>query len=248
MLRNYLKVALRHLFKNKTFSVINILGLSVGVACCALLALYIQDEFSYEKHFPGHERVYRITTSFTKDEKTESFPRSSPPIAMDMADVLPEIEIATRSVNPPDVEQHLVRYQDKVFYEKKGVLVDSTFFEVFPGEFIAGDPATVLDQPSTVVLTDMLARKIFGDQDPIDELLIINSGRAVDTFRVSGILKSSSLRSHTTADFYMAMHSDGWGKMVNTQTTWAWNNFVSSYVRLKPSTLPSAVEEKMAGL
>jgi putative ABC transport system permease protein len=248
MFRNYVKVALRHLFKNKTFSIINILGLSVGVACCALLALYIQDEFSYEKHFPGHERVYRITTTFVKDDKVESFPRSSPPIAMDMVDVLPEVEIATRSVNPPDVEQHLVRYQDKVFYEKKGVLVDSTFFEVFPAEFATGDPATALDQPSTVVLTDKLATKIFGKKDPIDELLIINSGRAVDTFRVSGVLKSNALRSHTTADFYMAMHSDGWGKYVNSQTTWAWNNFVSSYVRLKSSTLPSAVEEKMANL
>ena len=81
MLTNYLKIAYRHLLKNKTFSLINILGLSTGLACCVLLALYIQDEFSYEKHFNGYDRVYRMHTSFTREGDTQTFPRVSPPIA-----------------------------------------------------------------------------------------------------------------------------------------------------------------------
>src|SRR5690349_24668945 len=124
MLRNYFTVALRHLLKNKTFSLINILGLSTGIACCLLLSLYIQDEFSYEKHFDAHDRVYRIYTSFTRDGKTEVFPRSSPPIAMDLINEAPEVETATRIVNPPEVEVHLIRYGENTFYEKSGVLVD----------------------------------------------------------------------------------------------------------------------------
>src|SRR5678809_387791 len=105
MITNYIKIAIRQLLKNKTFSLINILGLAVGVACCTLLALYIQDEFSYEQHFKDHDRVYRLYTEFTIEGKTQSFPRTSPPIAMQLPDLLPEIEIATRELTPPEVEQ-----------------------------------------------------------------------------------------------------------------------------------------------
>ncbi len=248
MLRNYIKVAVRHLLKNKTFSVINILGLSIGVACCIMLALYIQDELSFEKDFTAHDRIFRITTTFVRDGKAESFPRSSPPIATDLADVLPEIELAARMVAPPEVEQHLIKYNDKLFYEKRGVLVDSSFFEIFDGKFIEGDPSTALDKPSSVVISEVLKLKIFGDKDPIDELLIINSGRSVDTFRVSGVLKTPTIQSHTDADFYMCMNSQGWGRYVQRETTWAWNNFVSGYLKLKPGSSAAAVETKMAEL
>src|SRR5690348_5412442 len=165
MISNYIKIAVRQLLKNKTFSFINILGLSVGVACCTLLALFIQDEFSYERHFNDHDRVYRLYTKFTIEGKTDAFPRTSPPIAMELARVLPEIELASRHLTPPEVEQHLIRYNDKQFYEKSGVLVDSTFFDIFNYDFVKGDPATVLDGPATVVITEELSKKIFGDKD-----------------------------------------------------------------------------------
>src|SRR5689334_17845689 len=132
MLQNYLKVAFRQLLKNKVFSFINIFGLSTGIACCVLLALFIQDEFSYEQHFKDHERIYRMYTKMEINGKEERFSRTSPPIAIDLAHELPEIESVTRFVSPPEVEQNIVRYGDKVFYEKSGVLVDSSFFDVFP--------------------------------------------------------------------------------------------------------------------
>lgn len=140
MIRNYLTVALRHLLKNKTFSAINILGLSTGIACCLLLSLYIEDEFSYEKHFDGHERVFRMYTTFTRDGIAESFPRTSPPIAMDLINDFGEVETATRVVNPPEVDVHLIRYGENVYHEKKGVLVDSSFLKVFPYSLKEGDP------------------------------------------------------------------------------------------------------------
>ena len=248
MLRNYFTVALRHLLKNKTFSLINILGLSTGIACCLLLSLYIQDEFSYEKHFDAHDRVYRIYTSFTRDGKTEVFPRSSPPIAMDLINEAPEVETATRIVNPPEVEVHLIRYGENTFYEKSGVLVDSTFLDVFPYELKEGDAATALDAPSSVLLSEKLSKKIFGDKSPLDELLMINSGRSADTFRITGVIKETKYHSHADADFYMNMNSDGFGQWVMQARTWAWNNFVSGYIKLKPGTSPKTVEEKLPGL
>jgi putative ABC transport system permease protein len=248
MISNYIKIALRQLLKNKTFSLINILGLSVGVACCTMLALFIQDEFSYEKHFNDHDRVYRLYTNFTIEGKTDAFPRTSPPIAMELANLLPEIELATRHLSPPEVEQHLIKYNDKQFYEKNGVIVDSTFFDMFNFEFLKGDPSTVLDAPATVVVTEELSRKLFGDRDGIDELIIINSGRTVDTFRITGVIRTPEKNSHLNANFYMCMNSDGFGKYVQQETTWAWNNFVSGYLKLRPGTDPKVVEEKIVPL
>jgi putative ABC transport system permease protein len=246
MLSNYIKVAIRQLLKNKTFSLINIFGLSVGVACCVLLTMFIQDEFGYEKHFADHDRIYRIYTRFQNDTENMTFPGSSPPIAMGLGDLLPEVEVAARSVMPPNITQHLVLYKDKQFFENKGLLVDSTFFDIFDYEFVEGDRATVLDAPATVVITQDLSRKLFGDQSGIDEMVIINSGRSVDTFRVTGVLKKTMNKSHTDANFFLSMHSEGWGQYVLTADTWAWNNFVSGYLKLKPNTDLAAVEVKMA--
>lgn len=248
MIKNYITVAIRHLLKNKTFSLINILGLSTGIACCLLLALFIQDEFSYERHFKDHERVFRLYTIFTRDGKPESFPRTSPPIAMDLIDEAPEVETATRIVEPPEVEVHLIRYNDKVFSEKKGVLVDSTFLDVFPYELKEGDRATALDAPATVLLSETLATKIFGSKSPLEEMLIINSGRSSDTFKISGVVKKTDFNSHLDADFYMSTRSEGWGQYVMTERTWAWNNFVAGYIKLKPGTSPESVEEKLPAL
>ncbi|HMJ68754.1 MAG TPA: ABC transporter permease [Cyclobacteriaceae bacterium] len=245
MLTNYIKVAMRQLLKNKTFSFINIFGLSVGVACCVLLTMFIQDEFSYEKHFKDHERVYRIYTTFKKDEVME-FPRVSPPIATQLGELLPEVEAAVRTVMPPDITQHLVRYKDKQFFENNGLLVDSTFFDIFNYEFIEGSGETALDAPATVVISQELSRKLFGDQSGIDEMVIINSGRSVDTFRVTGVLKKTMKKSHADASFFMSMHSQGWGEFVLQEDTWAWNNFVSGYLKLKPDADLAAVESKIA--
>ncbi|HZY78981.1 MAG TPA: ABC transporter permease [Cyclobacteriaceae bacterium] len=248
MLSNYIKIAVRQLLKNKIFSFINIFGLSVGVACCVLLTIFIQDEFAYEKHFKDHERIYRMYTTFLKDGTAESFPRTSPPIATALGDLLPEVEVASRSVAPPDVTQHLVRYKDKQFFENNGLLVDSTFFDIFNYEFAEGSGTTALDAPATVVITDKLSKKIFGDQSAIDELLIINSGRSVDTFRVTGIVKTNDKKSHTDASFFMSLHSQGWGEFVMNEQTWAWNNFVNGYLKLRPGVKTSDVEEKIAKL
>lgn len=248
MFRNYLTVALRHILKNKTFSFINVLGLSSGIACCLLLTLYIQDEFSFEKHFTGHDRVYRIYTTFTRDGNPQSFPRTSPPIAMDLIDEVPEIETATRVVSPPEVEVHLIRRGEKVYYEKSGFLVDSTFLDVFPYTLKEGDAATALDAPASVLLSEKLSAKIFGNKSPMDETLIINSGQSIDTFHVTGVIKETPYHSHLDADFYLSMKSAGWGEYILTERTWAWNNFVSGYVKLKPGTNPKAVDEKFIPL
>src|SRR5687768_14739951 len=118
MLRNYVVIALRLLVKNKVFSLINVLGLSAGVACCVLLTLYIQDEFNYEKGFDEREKVFRINTTFIREGIEESIPATSPPIAPGLAQALPDIETFTRVMRPLNTEVNIVHYNDKSFFEK----------------------------------------------------------------------------------------------------------------------------------
>ena len=246
MLRNYIVIALRLIVKNKIFSLINILGLSVGIACCMLITLYIQDEFNYEKGFPEYEKVFRINTTFIKEGIAEVAPYTSPPIAMELAHTLPEVETAVRVVEVLGVEQHIVRYNDKAFFEKKAFLVDSTFLDVFSYKLLEGNPATALDAPSTVLLSEELTKKLFGSKSPLDEMIIINSGNSADTFRVTGVVSRPELPSQIDANIYMSMSSNGLGEWILSETTWANNNVVRSYIKLHDPKGYEAIELKLA--
>jgi putative ABC transport system permease protein len=248
MIRNYLLIALRLLVKNKIFSLINIVGLSTGIACCILITLYIQDEFNYEKDFTNHKKIFRVNTTWIKDGREDKTPNTSPPIAFGLARALPEIEIATRVVKPADVEQHIIRYQDKLFFEKSAFLVDSTFLKVFPYKLAEGNPATALDAPASVLISQKLASRIFGKNSPLDETLIINSGSSADTFQITGVVATPKFPSHIDADVYMSMESNGWGRWVLSQTTWANNNMVEGYVMLQNPDSYKAVEAKFPPL
>lgn len=245
MLKNYIVIALRLLVKNKVFSLINIAGLSTGIACCILITLYIQDEVSYETGFAESEKVFRINTEFTKDGKSEIGPAASPPIAPALAQALPEIETYTRVMPPLNTEVNIVHYKDKSFFEKKAVLVDSTFFDVFPYTLAEGDANTALDAPSSVVISQALAKKIFGNESALDETLIINSGTTADTFRITGVVAKPQVPSHIDNDIYMTMNSAGWGRWVLSQTTWANNNIVGSYLKLKDPSSWKTVQGKL---
>lgn len=246
MLRNYIVIALRLIAKNKIFSLINVLGLSVGIACCMLIALYVQDEFNYEKGFPEYEKIFRINTTFIKDGVTEVGPYTSPPIAMELAHTLPEVQTAVRVVGSLSVEQHIVRYDDKSFFEKKAFLVDSTFLDVFPYKLLEGNAATALEAPSTVLLSEELSKKIFGSKSPLDEMIIINSGNSADTFRVTGVVARPELPSQIDANIYMSMNSNGLGEWILSENTWANNNFVGSYIKLHDPRGNKAIEPKLA--
>jgi putative ABC transport system permease protein len=248
MLRNNILIALRLLAKNKVFSLINILGLATGIACCVLITLYVQDEFSYEKGFADHAKIFRINTVFISDGEQQTGPVTSPAIGPGLAEALPQIEQYTRVMPPPNTDINIIRYKDKSFFEKKALLVDSTFLEVFPYQLVEGNAATALDDPSTTLISEQLAAKIFGESTPLDELLIINSGTSADTFRITGVVKKSDLPSHLDADVYMCMNSDGWGRWVLSQTTWTNNNMVGAYVKLRDAEAFQSLEPKFAQL
>src|SRR5688572_3497311 len=127
MIRNYIVIALRSMMRNKAYSIINILGLSVGVACCLMLALYIQNEVSYDKHHQDKDNLYRVTSTLSQNgQRNDPMATTSAPIVWGIKDEVPEFETVTRLVNPPGVALNLIRYKDNQFYESDGYMADST--------------------------------------------------------------------------------------------------------------------------
>ena len=246
MLRSYLKLSFRSLIKHKVFSIINIVGLAIGIACCLLLFLYIQDETSYDQHHAHASDLYRITTQFHNMEGlSEHIGAASPPIAMAMVDEFPEVVNATRLVNPLQVDQNRLQYGEKVLSEDKGLIVDSTFFALFDFPLAAGDPQRALSKPNSVVLTQALAYKIFDTTEALGKVISIGNSFGKYDYQVTGILQDTDRNSHIEANFFTSIESDGLGTFVAHDDEWAGENFVYSYVQLTPEASPKALEAKL---
>jgi putative ABC transport system permease protein len=244
MLQNYIKIALRNLLRNKVYSAINILGLALGVACCLLLALYIQDEINFDKHHVRVNDLYRIVTNFQTDVGFNKQGSCSPPIAMTIKEEVPEVEVAVRVLNPPGIAQNLIRYQENFLYETNGFLADSTLFDVFTYELTEGNPKKALVLANTVVLSDKLAKKLFGNEPALDKLISISQGGKPYEYKVTGVFKEKN-NSHIKANFFTSMTSSGWGEYVSKEKEWAGQNFVPSYLKLVAGHDRASVEKKI---
>ena len=255
MFTNYLKLALRSLMRNKAYSFINIFGLALGITCCLLLSLYIRDEMSYDKHHKHASDLYRIITNFQSGSIVDRVGSASPPIAMTIKDEVPEVEAAVRILNPPGVKEFfttgekektrsLMRYKDNLFYESDGFLADSTLFDVFTYELNEGYAKQALAQPNSVVLSEKLAHKLFGEETALDKMITISQGGKQDEYRVTGIFKEK-YNSHIKANFFTSITSSGSVQNVLNENEWAGQNFVPSYLKLVPGHNKAAVEKKM---
>jgi len=255
MLTRYVKHALRNLMRDKVYSFINIFGLALGVTCCLLLSLYIWDEMSYDKHHKRAGDLYRIITNFQSESVVERVASTSPPIAMTIKDEVPEVEAAVRILNPPGVKEYfttgekekarsLIRYKDNLFYESDGLLADSTLFDVFTYELKEGYAKKALVQPNSVVLSEKLARKLFGEEPALDKLITISQGGKPDEYKVTGVFKEK-YNSHIKANFFTSITSSGLTEDVLNEKEWAGQNFVPSYLKLAPGHNKAAVEKKI---
>ena len=237
MIKNYIKIALRSMLRNKAYAAINISGLSVGVACCLMLALYIQDELSYDQHHTELQNLYRVTTHMQRDKDMRPMHRTSPPVIWGIKDEIPEIETVTRFVNPPGVALNLIKYEAVQFYESDGLIADSTFFDVFTYSFSEGNPRTALKEGNSVVITYNLARKLFGDESALNKVININQGGPSGDFKITGVVSDDQPASHIKANFFVSSAcSSGWCEFLrrpDVADEWAGQNFMNSYVKLR---------------
>jgi putative ABC transport system permease protein len=248
MIKNYLKTALRFLRNNRTFTLINIIGLSLGTLCCLYILLYIQQEYSYDRHEAGAADIYRLTTDLKVSGDRSKTSWSSPPIALQMRKDFPEILEATRAFDASifGADQHLLIYKQRSFFEKGALFVDSNFFNVFTSHFLEGDPATALREPHTVVLNKATAIKLFGTEDPLNKIIRISNKAGDETLKVTGVVDESLGKSHMVANAYITMNSGLIGDIIQHRiNSYAGGNLIWSYVKLRPGANPHATEAKL---
>src|SRR5215218_10756228 len=211
MLKNYLLVAWRHLMKNKLFSFINIFGLAVGFTCCMLIAVYIYHETHYDSYHNNVNQLYQLGTTFIKEGKGDRTPNTPAPMAAAMQQEFPEIEKTTRLLRAFADDKTLLQYttpggDKKSFYETQGYLADSTFFQLLTYHFKEGNPATSLINPNSLVLSEEIAKKIFGKEPALNKVIHISSSTNGDyDFKVTGVFVPYVKPTHIDARFFMSM-------------------------------------------
>ena len=250
MLKNYLKVAWRNLMKNKVFSFINIFGLSIGLTCCMLIAMYIDHETSYDNYHKNINQLYELGTTFIKDGKEDRTPNTPALMAAAMKQEYPEITETARLMSLFAEDKTLLQYQPptgeaRSFYETKGYAADSTFFRLFTYHFIEGNPATCLDKPNTIVLSEEIAKKIFGTEPALNKIIRMSSNSNGDTsLMITGVFKPFDKPSQIDARFFISGKGGYIEQFMSRQTDMLGNNMFNTFFLLKPGADANALETK----
>jgi putative ABC transport system permease protein len=234
MFKNYLKTALRNLWRYKGFSFVNIASLTIGIIGCLVIALFVWDEKQYDKSIAGGENVYRIYNEHYRtsgDDKGASVP---PMYATFLKQQYPEVDTTVRILMSGD--KYLLEAGEKQGYEEKGWYTEESFFHVFPFTFLAGNAATALTAPNAVVLTEDVAKRYFGTVDPINKTVKIDKGDYV----VKGVVAKPS---HFHFDFNYLMALPAAELPEKRMQNWTWHQFYT-YVRLKPGADAAALQQK----
>lgn len=244
MLTNYIKVAVRNLLRQKAFSLINILGLALGIACTALIGMWVTDELSYDRFHADADRIYRITA--TLPEMNVHAAVTSAPIAPAIKSEIPEIADAVRMTGR---NRDLIQVGDIKFEEPGVIFADSNFFEVFTFPFIRGDKKTALLNPEGIVITESVARKYFNSIDVIDKTIKKNNDK---DFTITGVIADVPDNSHLHFDFVQPMSF--LARTNNDFKLNIWDNFnYYSYVKLNEKADQSkagiaSVQDKMQAI
>lgn len=236
MLVNYLKIALRHIKKNKGFSVLNILGLSLGLTCAILILLWIQDEITYDKFHKKYGVLYRVLEHQTYEGKIYTFGSTPGLLASAMKSEMPGVKNTTRMGWG---ERWLFTLKDKHIYEN-GNYVDPGFFQMFSFDFVFGSPETPLPDDHSIVITERMSDKFFGEVNPVGKYLKVNDK---DEFVIMAVVKdppqNSTIQFDWLASFKIFEKENDWW------TNWG-NNGMQTFVELKPLTDPGNFNRKFS--
>lgn len=236
MFKNYLKIALRNIKKQKGYAFINITGLAIGMACCFLILIWVVDELRYDRFLDQGDRIYRVTLERQIDDNTSWRANSAVPMGEALKQDIPEIEESVRFWR---AYQPITTFGEKRFRQKGLYYTDPAVFSVFSFQFLAGNPDKALVNPSSIVLTMSYARMVFGDEDPIGKILTIE-GYPLDSkakFNVTGIMED--LPRHSQFDFTALASIKG---IKREQSNWGSIKPIWTYVLLNENATPLQVE------
>lgn len=235
MYKNYLRIALRNLCKYKLQSLLNVFGLAIGLACFLVIFLYVRDELSYDRYHTHADDLYRLVYDEQSGDEFVDWAYSRSYWAEAVQESFPEVVQTARiswNTNSPEI---LVEQDDRRFYETRFYHADSTIFALFDMPFIAGDPATALNQPYALVLTESMARKYFGRLDVLGQTLRVNGS---NTYTVTGVVEDQPLNTHLPFDFFGSFATH-YAQNPEYQSQW-----VYTYMRLRPGETGEALQAK----
>ncbi len=232
MLRSQIKLAFRSLSIQKYYSTINIVGLAVGLAAFILITLFVKHELSYDRYHKEANSIYRIVRN--------EYTCSPPPMAPTLKEIIPEIQSASRFIRSTNL---LVKVGNQTFTEDEYFWTDNEFFDIFSVEFIQGDRTSVLKSPSDVIISEHLAHKYFGDQNPMGKMILDSRN---NEFTIAGVFKDFPGNSHFRFDLVFPI--ERYFQITdNDPKSWG-SNYTYSYVRTNPQADMVSVNEKLVNL
>ena len=237
MFKNFLKTAVRTLLKNKFYSLLNIAGLAIGIACTIMIFLFIQNELSFDTFHKKGNRIYRVNSDIKINETNMQIAQLPAPAAKTFIDEYPEVENAVRFRTQGSF---IMRYEDITFKEHSAVFTDSTFFDIFTFNVIRGNPSTALTQPNTMAISSSMADKYFGKENPVGKIIKINNDK---DYQVTAVFEDMPQNSHINFDFLLSLNSR---EEANDMTAWLSFNF-QTYILLKEGARPEDVSAKFPG-
>lgn len=246
MLRHRLISAFRHLLKNRLYTSLNLFGLSIGLACFAMIGLWVKAELSFDRFHEKSDRIYRVASRYIDETSVNDVAVTGAPLAPAMLKDLPEVEQAVR-IDPCD---NAMMFGDKKFLEV-GIIADQALFDVFDFKVLHGDRGSLLTEPFSVVLSGSLAKKYFSDADPIGQSMRVfrfdRDGTGAD-FKVTGIVEDSPPNSHLQFGFILSMKTaEAVNPSFGDTGSWLGGVFLT-YVTLHENADPASVEAKFPSM
>jgi putative ABC transport system permease protein len=238
MLKNNILVSLRSLWKSKGFTAINILGLTVGLATCLMILLFVMDELGYDRFNKKADRIYRIDADIQFGGNRMILAVTPDPMGPTLKKDYPQVEQYVRFRNFPG--KFLVKKGNQNFQENRVQFADSTLFAVFNLPLIHGNPETALVDPGSVVLNETMANKYFNSLDVVGKSIVIND---TNNFKVTGVMKDMPSQSHFVSDFFISMSTNAESR----ENMWVFNNF-NTYLLLKPGADPKQVTVRFSDM
>jgi putative ABC transport system permease protein len=235
MLKNLIKTAVRHIVKHFGYSILNILGLTLGITSALFLIIYVADEVSYDRYHEKADRIYRVSSTIKEPDDQFTWIFAQIPFGPQVVHDYPEVQSSVRFINMP---RALYKFEDKEFNEENFFYVDSTLFDIFTYKVIKGEIKSALLAPKKIILTEKIANKYFGKSDPIGKTLTTGT----DTYEVTGVIQDVPTNSHFRFDAVAARNN-------LPKQLGSWGNFgVFTYLLFPEKFDVKAFETKMQGM
>ncbi|MEM9329376.1 MAG: ABC transporter permease [Bacteroidota bacterium] len=233
MLKNYFIVAFRHLRRQPGYAALNILGLTIGILSCFLIVMYLQQELSFDAYHENADQVYRVSSRISEPDDAFNWATTQLPLGRTVTEKFGEVQQYAR-MQPRG--RTTVRQGENTYYIEDSYLADSTLFELFTFDFVKGDPRSALSEPNSIVLSESEVQKIFGREDPMEQLLELDD----NSLKVTGVYRDQPNNSHFIANAMISFNT------VPYHNAEAWGGFnLYTYLKLFPGANPNTVLDKL---